>query len=316
MVSRRLIRIKTFQIVFSQYANNELDFNIAYKNLKQSISKTQDLYFSMLNLLVSIKNLAEEKIEINKRKRLPTETDLNPQMNFVRNKMFDKIENNLQYQRFMKDDSLNWRNKPEFVEKLYKQLIEQKEYKIYQYTQNPNLKADKKIIYYILETIIGNSDEIVSILEEEHIYWTEDFEFVINNVLKTIRIWKDNMPEDEIISTLYKNDDDKQFAFDLLKAVLENHDKHLELIDKHTQNWEVERIIQIDIILMEMALAELINMPSIPVKVSLDEYIELSKYYSSSKSKVFINGVLDKLIEELKESGEIQKKGRGLIGQV
>ncbi len=271
MISRRLIRIKTFQIVFSQYANNELDFNIAYKNLQQSISKTQDLYFSMLNLLVSIKDLAEEKIEINKRKNLATESDLNPQMNFVRNTMFGKIEGNLQYQRFMKDDSLNWKNKPEFVEKLYKELIEKKEYKVYQYTQKPTLKADKKILYYILENIIGNSEEIISILEEEHIYWTEDFEFVVNNVLKTIRTWKDDMPETELISSLYKNDDDKQFAFDLLKYVLENHDKHIALIDQHTQNWEIERIIQIDIILMEMALAELINMPSIPIKVSLDE---------------------------------------------
>lgn len=316
MVSRRLIRIKTFQILYSQFAKKEIDFHSSYKELQKSISKTKDLYFLMLRLLIDIKDYNFEKIENNRKKHLATADDLLPKSAFVENRLIKQFENNLQYQRYQTNNTLNWINHPEVVEKAYKSLAQSDEFISYLNQDTITYKDDKRIINYIFEVIIGDSDEIIEILEEQSIYWTEDFEYVINSILKTIRTYKEKDSDDLILSELYKNDDDKQFGFDLLKYVLQNHNTHLDIIEKHTKNWEIERINQIDILLMEMALAELINMPTIPIKVSLDEYIELSKFYSSAKSKLFINGVLDKVIVDLMETGQIEKKGRGLIGKV
>jgi N utilization substance protein B len=317
MVSRRLIRIKSFQILYSQFSKTEIDFNDSYKELNKSISKTQDLFFLILRLIVDVKDLAVEKTEINKQKRLATSDDLNPNTIFIENSLIRKIEENKQYQRFNANNGLNWNNYPTIVEKVYRSLLSNEVFvKYIGNSEKPSFKDDKKIISFLLEEIISEQIDIIDALEEISIYWTEDFEFVINNVLKVIRTIKQNDSEEKVLSSIYKNDDDKQFAYDLLKYVLQEQDNFEELIEKHAKNWEIERIIQIDILLMQMALAELIYMPSIPINVTLDEYIELSKFYSSSKSKIFINGILDKIISELKEDGKILKKGRGLIGQV
>lgn len=315
MVSRRLIRIKTFQILYSQFSKNEVDFSESYRELQKSISKTQDLYFLLLRLVVDIKDYRIGRIEINKNKRLASSEDLDPKMNFVDNQLIKQFEENIQYERFRRANVFNWDNHPNVIEKIYKQLIETEQYNTYQNLKNCTYKDDKRFISFIFEEVIAEYTEIIDVLEELHIYWTEDFEFVVNNVLKTIRTLKVSEDEDKVLSTIYKNDDDKIFAYDLLKFTLQNHDTSIDLIEKHAKNWEIDRIMQVDVLLMEMALSELVNMPTIPVKVSLDEYIELSKYYSSAKSKVFINGVLDKIISELKGEDKILKKGRGLIGQ-
>lgn len=316
MISRRLIRIKTFQILYAQFSKKEVDFSAAYSELQKSANKTQDLYFLILRLMVEMKEFGLNRIEINKNKQLATAEDLAPKTAFVDNKILSIIENSLQYQRFERANIHNWSNHEDIIEKSYQALVKSEVYKDYLNKPEQSLKDDKQIITYILEVIIGESEEMIDALEEMCIYWTEDFEFVINNVLKLIRTLKETDAEDKLFSNVYKNEDDKQFAYNLLKYTLQDHKKHVDLIEKYSKNWEIERIMQVDTLLMEMALTELINMPSIPVKVSLDEYIELSKYYSSEKSKIFINGILDKVISELKSSEKINKAGRGLIGQV
>jgi len=316
MVSRRLIRIKAFQVLFSKFSQNDKDFDSSYNELKKSILKTQDLFFLLLRLLVDVRDLRAEKIEISKKKHLPTQEDLNPKTKFVDNLFIKLIENNLQYLRYQNSNTLNWSDNSDIVEKIYQALIKSDTFNKYVDGSELSFKDDKKIISFFFEEVVGQSEEIIDVLEEKSIYWTEDFEFVINNILKTVRTTKETDSDDKLLSDIYKNDDDKQFAYNLIKYTLENHDEHLELIEKYAKNWEIERIMQVDILLMEMALTELVFFESIPVKVSLDEYIELSKYYSSAKSKTFINGVLDKIITKYKESDKIVKKGRGLIGQV
>ena len=315
MISRRLIRVKSFQVLFSQILKNENDFNHSYKELTKSISKTQDLYFLILRLIVDVRDLGLEKTETKKRKLLATKEDLDPKMAFFNNSLIAKIEENKQYKRFQ-ELSLNWNEFPSLVENIYKKFIASDNYQSYILNEKNTFANDKKIINFLLENIIAENEDIVETLEEMSIYWTEDFEFVLNSISKTIRTIKLSDEDDNLYFTIYKDEDDKIFAYNLLKFVLQNHDDYLDLIEKHTKNWEIERIIQADIVLMEMAIAEFINMPSIPIKVSLNEYIELSKYYSSAKSKIFINGVLDKVIKELVAEEKIVKKGRGLIGQV
>ena len=316
MVSRRLIRIKAFQILFSKFSQNEIDFDIAYKELQKSILKTQDLYFFLLRLLIDVKDLNQEKLELNKKKHLATTSDLNPKVQFINNKLIQQIEQNLQYLRYQNSNTLNWSEQTDMVEKIYNAFIQSEAYKNYLQLEQPSYKDDKNIVSQFFDTIVGQSEEIIPLLEDISIYWTEDFEFVINNILKTIRHSKETDSEERLLSNLYKNDEDKQFAYNLLRFTLQNHDEHIALIEEYAKNWEIDRLIQIDVLLMEMALAELIYLDSIPIKVSLDEYIELSKFYSSSKSKIFINGILDKIIVEFIKTGRIQKKGRGLIGQV
>ena len=236
-------------------------------------------------------------------------------MTFFANTFISKIEENKQYKRFQ-ELSLNWNEYPLIVEHIYKKFIETDEYKAYILNEKNTFNEDKKIVNFLLEKITVENEDIIDTLEEMSIYWTEDFEFIVNLISKTIRTIKKSDNEERIYYSIYKDDDDKVFAYNLLKFVLQNHDDSIDLIEKHTKNWEIERIIQADIVLMEMAIAEFVNMPSIPIKVSLNEYIELSKYYSSEKSKIFINGVLDKVIKELTLEEKIVKKGRGLIGQV
>jgi len=316
MINRRLIRVKTFQILFSKFSQNEINFDEAYRELQKSILKTQDLYFFLLRLLIDVRDLSEEKLEISRKKHLATDEDLNPKTKFVNNQVIKVLESNKQYQRYQNNNTLNWSNNTDIVEKIYKSLIQSESYIKYVNSEDSSFKNDKKIISFFFEEILGESSDILDVLEDTSIYWTEDFEFVINNILRIIRQLKVTDSEDKVLSEVYKNNDDQQFAYDLLKYTLQNHDEHIDLIEKYAKNWEIDRLIQIDILLMEMALSELIYLDSIPIKVSLDEYIELSKFYSSAKSKTFINGILDKIIIEFKENGRIQKKGRGLIGQI
>ncbi len=316
MISRRLIRVKTFQVLFSSFSQQEIDFNKSYKELKKSILKTQDLHFLLLRLLIDIKDLNKEKLNIKKNKHLASSEDLNPKTKFIENRLIKLFEENKQYLRYQNDNTLNWSMHSNIVEKIYNSFIKSETYLKYINTEDSSFKSDKKIISFFFEEIVGSSTELIDLLEEISIYWTEDFEFVINNILKNIRQSKENDSDEKKLSEVYKNDDDKQFAYNLLKFTLENHDEHIDLIEKYAKNWDIDRLIQIDIILMEMGLSELIYLDSIPIKVSLDEYIELSKFYSSSKSRIFINGILDKIIIEFKENGRILKKGRGLIGQI
>jgi len=315
MISRRLIRVKSFQILFSQVLKNENDFNHSYKELSKSISKTQDLFFLILRLIVDVRDFGLEKTETKKLKHLATKEDLSPKMAFFNNTFINKIEENKQYKRFQ-ELSLNWNEYPIIIDRIYKKFIETEEYKSYILNEKNTFKEDKKIVNFLLENIIAENEDIVDTLEEMSIYWTEDFEFIINLVSKTIRTIKLSDEDDRIYYTVYKDNDDKEFAYNLIKFAMQGHDNSIDLIEKHIKNWEIERIIQADIVLMEMAIVEFVNMPSIPIKASLNEYIELSKYYSSAKSKIFINGVLDKVIKELMSEGKILKKGRGLIGQL
>ncbi len=315
MVNRRLIRIKAFQVIFAQSVKEDLNFDFSIKTLDKSILKTQEMFFLLFRLIIDIRDLAEAKIENNKQKHLASASDLNPNTAFLQNKVLQQISENYQFGKAVEQHKLNWNKFEPLVEKLYKELLVHPLFSRYLALETSTYKDDKKMVNVLLEDIIGGSDELLSIIEDMSIFWTEDFELVINTMLKTVRILKEDSPKTLIISELYKNDDDKVFGRDLIKFVIQDRDKHLEIIEKYTKNWEVDRIMQVDIVLMEMALAEILNMNTIPLKVTLDEYIELSKFYSSVKSKTFINGILDKIIEELSLSGMIQKKGRGLIGQ-
>jgi N utilization substance protein B len=210
---------------------------------------------------------------------------------------------------------MSWVNYPELIRSLYFEIIESEEYKNYMSAEKTSYKADKEIISDICEKIFPMSENLSQVLEEQSIYWNDDVEFALSMIVKTIDKSKQGEGGIKILE-LFKSEEDEEFVDILFKKTVSNYNENLKLIEKFAENWDVERIALIDIVIMQMAVTELTEFPSIPEKVTLNEYIDLAKFYSTMKSGVFINGILDKILAQLKSEKKITKRGRGLIGEV
>lgn len=316
MISRRVLRIKTMQCLYAYFKHDgETELNIFEKDLYFSIHKSYDLYHSIFILLIDITLLAEKKIEQAKSKRLPTQEDLNPNTRFVDNRLISQIRINNQLLRYVETNKINWTNHPELIKQLYNKLVDSDFYKAYMTSEKCTYDDDKKLIVSILAEILAQNELFFDILEEQSIFWNDEVEFIIDAVIKSTNKFKEKSTEDLKLSPLFKNEDDEVFPKQLLHKVALNHKEYQKIIEKFCINWEFDRIAFMDILLMEMAIAEVLEFASIPTKVTFNEYIELSKYYSTSKSNVFVNGILDKIIKHLKETNQIKKQGRGLIGE-
>jgi transcription antitermination protein NusB len=273
------------------------------------------LYHYLLLLILDIKGFAEEKIELGKNKFRPSDAELNPITRFVNNKVIIQLESNKQLKKFLNDYKFSWVNYPELIKKTFTRISESKEYNSYINGKEPGYKDDKQIIIDIFTNHIAESEELFSSLEEQSIYWNDDVEFIISMINKTIGSFKEDQNDTLPLASLYKSKDDIGFVQTLFRKSIMNHEDNQALIGKYTKNWEIERIAYMDTLLMEMAIVEAIEMDYIPVRVTLNEYIEISKFYSTEKSSVFINGILDKIFSQLKADNKIIKKGRGLVGE-
>lgn len=310
MISRRLLRIKGLHILYS-YLKSEGNDSLKYeKELDFSINKSYDLYFLFFKLLLEVKDYAINRIELAKTKRIPTREDLNPNMRFVANKVIKQIESSEVFEKHIEKQKLNWIKYPELVKNVYNSLVETDGYKSYMNAEKLDYKEDKKFIIYFFSHLV-DSDLLYQSIEEQSIYWNDDIEFVLSMNIKTIQHLKFSNESISLLP-LYKNQEDALFAKKLFRNAVANHQENAKMIEANITNWDVERIAQIDLIIMEMALTEILCFPSIPIKVSLNEYIELSKFYSTDKSSFFINGVLDKIVNLLKKDNKINKTGRGL----
>jgi N utilization substance protein B len=179
-----------------------------------------------------------------------------------------------------------------------------------------NYADDRKLVEDILKHLVLDNPDIESVLEEQSIYWNDDLDFVLSMVLKTFKKFKEYSDNSQSLLPMFKDDEDRKFAKDLFRKVILNHGENMMLIKEHTVNWDIERIAFVDNLILELALTEFLYFPSIPTKVTMNEYIELSKYYSTEKSRNFINGILDKALKDLKKAEKIHKAGRGLIGEM
>jgi len=258
---------------------------------------------------------AESRIELARNKRIPTKEDLDPNTRFIDNRLVEQIRNNTQLLRYVEQQKLNWANYPELIRELYKHLVVDEEYLNYMSSETNTYADDKRIITHIYTHLIFSSELLASILEEQSIYWNDDLEFITSMIVKTFRKFREEDGPDKELMQLYKNQEDREYVIRLFRLSILNREEYVEYIKQNTRNWDLERIAFMDILIMQMAIAELIGFPSIPTKVTLNEYLEISKFYSTSKSNVFINGVLDKVVMQLKEEGKVVKSGRGLIGE-
>ena len=268
----------------------------------------------MLQLILEFKNLAEKKIEIGKSKKLPTYSDLNPNTKFVDNQVLKQLEENLMLRKHIGLHRLSWVSHQPIVVKLFKQIEEAPFFTKYMNKENVGYKEDKRVIIDILKDIILESDDLHLALEEHSIFWYSDFDYVIKAVINTINFYEKGEGDNKRLLPLYNKPDDEEFLTDIFRKSLLNYEENTEVISKYAKNWDFDRIAIIDSIILNMALCEFMHFPSIPTKVTLNEYVELSKYFSTKKSSHFINGVLDRILKDYLKEDKIGKMGRGLIG--
>lgn len=314
MVSRRLIRIKAYQVLFAYYKSNKDNVSNAEKEVLYSINKTYELYNKIFLLLIEIKDKFESNIEKKKKKKLPTFEDLNPNRKFVDNKVISQLEDTGALIDYIDRNKISWKNNEDFITRIVKK-IENEEYFNKYLNVTTDYKADKKLIINILEQAVLECDDFTEILEEDSIYWNDELEFVFDMILRTLKKLKESSTEIKLMQ-LYKSDADKIFAKDLVAKTILNHSKNVEVIFKYIKNWDSERLAFTDSLLMEMAFEELTQFNDIPVKVTMNEYIEIAKFYSTKQSGQFINGVLDKMLKDLTKDGLIKKTGLGLKGSI
>jgi len=315
MISRRLLRIKALQTLYAYYKAGREEMGRSEKELHINIDKAFELYHYLLLLIIDVVLYGESRIEIALNKRIPTSEDLNPNTRFIDNRLVEQIRNNDSLLRYIDQYKLNWSSNPELIKNIYLKVVESDEYAAYMQNEECSYANDKKLITQIYTNIVFPNELLSSILEEQSIYWNDDLEFITSMIVKTFRKFKESDGPGRSLMTLYKNEEDRDYVVRLFRQTILNRDEYVEYIKTNTRNWDLERIAFMDILIMQMAIAELVAFPSIPTKVSLNEFLEISKFYSTTKSNVFINGVLDKIMSQLKEEKKVQKAGRGLVGE-
>ncbi len=287
----------------------------AETELMFSIGKTYDLYHYLLLLVIEVADVAGEKIDQALQKKMPTPEDLNPQRRFVDNLVLTQLRENMAFNQYISSRKLSWVNNSHIPRLMYTKMISWNIYEEYMKSENHNYLSDKKFIIKLIKDLFANSEDLHSNLEEQSIYWNDDIEYVSAMVEKTLKKFKVSSGVNTSLMPLFKNEEDEEFVKILFRKAVIHADKCSELIDKNTTNWEVDRIALMDILVMRLAITEIIEFPEIPVKVTLNEYIEISKYYCTSKSSTFVNGILDNIVKEIREKGLFSKFGRGLVGE-
>jgi len=314
MLNRRHLRIKVLQALYSFYQSQGEDFGKIQKEMLTSVERIYDLYIYLLLSFSELKSISEHRMEESMKKIRPTEDDLNPNLKFVNNQIIQCLENNVNLRTESENRKVNWigDEKHELLRKMFKNLKESEVYDQYMNNGVEGFEEDKAFMIALFKSEIANFPLLYSHFEEQNIHWIDDIDLACAMVVKTIKAFEsaDKCP----ILPLYKDKKDElEFITQLLQKTISLDKESEQLIDELTQNWELDRIAKMDIILMKMAIAEMQVFNSIPTKVTLNEYIEISKFYSTPKSNGFINGVLDKAIHRLNKEGKITKVGRGLI---
>ncbi len=314
MISRRLLRIKALMALYAFNRRDDDNVSIAEKELIFSIEKTYELYHYLLLLVLEVADMASGKIDLALQKRMPTEEDLNPKRRFIDNQLIAQLRKNKSFNSYIAARKLSWINYPHIPRLLYNKMIAWDKYDEYMSSEVHGYSADKKFIINLITKLFAESEDLESNFEEQSIYWNDDTEYVIIMIEKTLKKFKPESGDNALMMPLFKNKEDEDFVRILFRKAILNTSRYSELIDKNTTNWEVERIALMDILVMQLAITEIIEFQEIPVKVTLNEYIEIAKYYCTSKSSTFVNGILDNIVKEIKEKGLYRKTGKGLIG--
>lgn len=285
----------------------------AEKDLIHTVKDCYTLFLWFFSMLPEVTYYRRNKLEDLKGKHNPTFEDLNPNTKFVDNRIIQQMEDNKTLKVLFSQHHINWTNDTDFIVKLFHEIEESEEYIAYMANPERSYEEDRQLVYSIIQNIIANNDFIRWFFGEKNPNWLDDYEEALAMFYKNVGEFKPNKTDDCKIQKLFKDDvEDELFCRELFRKTLEHDAEYEALIEAKLQNWELDRVIGMDILLMKMAICEILEFPTIPLKVTLNEYIDLAKDYSSDKSKVFINGILDRLIVDFRDQDKLHKTGRGL----
>ena len=307
MINRVLIRLKIVQIIYAYYQNGGKNLDTAEKELFFSLSKAYDLYNYLLLLMVEVTKQANKKLNAAKNKLITTKEELFPNTKFVENRFIAQLEVNKQLLDFAGNQKKTWENEADFVKSLCEQIMESDIYKEYMASETSSYEEDREVWRKIYKKIIFNNAELDQVLEDQSLYWNDDKEIVDTFVLKTIKRFEEKNGAKQELLPEFKDDEDQDFARRLFRRAILNSDYYRHLISENTKNWDLDRVAFMDVIIMQIALAEVLSFPNIPVSVSLNEYVEIAKLYSTPKSGEFINGTLDGIVNQLKKENKLTK---------
>lgn len=313
MLNRRQLRIKILHLLYAYYIDEAPEMGAYEKQLYNSIEKDYELYLYFLTLITEMQYRAIDKIEAGLQKKLPSKEDLHPNTKFVTNVPLRVMKNSKKLAEECKDRAVSWNGDEDMLKKIFNNLSQTEEYQEYMASDERGHEHDKTYLLRFFKKHIVNEPVLHEWLEERSIFWNDDIDIVASMVLKTIKLIDEDASEMKLLPLWRDEQDEKNFVDTVFRQTLAKGEEHGNMIAEHAKNWDMDRIALMDLILMKMALAEARYLETIPVKVTLNEYIELAKYYSTPKSSGFINGVLDQLFSKLSEGGEIKKLGRGMV---
>lgn len=314
MLNRRHIRVKVMQTMYAFKGGESDDFSKDQKFLLFSIDNMYNLYLLILSLLMEVQKRAENDLQKKQKKHLATKEDKDPNRKFVNNELLKLLADNFQLKNQLETHNItNWNLDSEYVDIIFKAITSSELYKDYMQTRTSDFKEDKDFIVDVFKDIIAPNEKLYDYIEDKNLTWLDDLPTVNTTILKLLRKAKTTSADGYFTPKLYKDSEDKQYAIDLFRKTLLNRTAINSEIALKTLNWDADRIANVDYVLLQLAICELKNFPSIPVKVTINEYLEIAKEYSTPKSSIFINGILDKLVKEYEEMGTLKKVGRGLM---
>ena len=319
MLNRRILRIKAFKVLYSSVLAGNMSLAEAEAQLELSCEATRDLYIYMLGIVSPLTKIAQERIEAGKSKFNPTEEERNPNMKFAENALAKFLDEDVDFQKVFKKKKFEWMQYDLFLKKVMTSVASKEYYAEYMASGDKSLAEDCKLFTRIFEEEFVDSEELEKILEDKSLYWNDDLAYSLTWCCKTLK----NIAKGENWSLvpLYQSEmlkgegveSDKLFVRRLLKASFAGYERYSAMVAESVSGWEKERLFSTDVVLVVMGLAEAASFPTIPVKVTMNEYVEISKFYGTPKSRSFVNGLLDKLVQQLANDGQINKEGKGLL---
>lgn len=306
MINRKLIRVKIVQLTYAYYQNGHHNMDTAEKELLFSLSKAYDLYNYLLGLIVAITQEERRRVDIATRRaeREGTET---PSQRFAFNKFATQLEENKQLNLFMEDKKMGWENDVEAVRKLCDQIEQSPLYQEYMMSDAEDYETDRELWRRIYRTLIQGNEDLDAILEEKSLYWNDDKEIVDTFVLKTIKRFDPANKADQELLPEYDDTEDREYALKLFRSTILNADTYQRYMSETSRNWNFSRLAYMDVVLMQIAIAEMLTFPNIPISVTINEYVDLAKLYSTPKSGGYINGMLDAIARHLVDTGRLLK---------
>ncbi|MBE6233582.1 MAG: transcription antitermination protein NusB [Bacteroidales bacterium] len=319
MLNRRILRIKAFKVLYSSVLSGNMSLAQAESQLELSCEAVRDLYIYMLGIVSPLTQIARERIEVAKAKFNPTEEERNPNMKFADNALARLLDEDVDFQKVFGKKKFSWMQYDPFLKKVMTSVASKEYYKAYMSAEGASLEQDCRLFTRIFEEEFVDSEDLENILEDRSLYWNDDLAYALTFCCRTLKSLAKG--EKWSLMPLYQSEmiaadgieSDKLFVRKLLQASFAGYEKYSAMVAESVVGWEKERLFSTDVVLIVMGLAEAVSFPSIPVKVTINEYVEISKFYGTPKSRSFVNGLLDRLIQKLQDEGQIVKQGKGLL---